>query len=77
MSGFAIDNLFDIKSFSMALTKTTTSDIGIILPIVVLEYAKTVGQGAIGLGGTTGMIAQGALSAFIKVLEVNMIHSKY
>ena len=68
-----VNSFLDINTFSLALTKTISSDLGIIIPMIGLKYIRTFAAGAIGLGGNMGMLAQGAIDSFFTAWEINMV----
>jgi hypothetical protein len=76
MTMLGIDSLLDIKSFSNGLTKSISSDLGKIIPIMGVDYIKKFSEGAVaGYGGTMGMVAYGAICGFAEIWKINMLLS--
>jgi hypothetical protein len=72
---FDIKNIVDLNAFSNGLTKTINTKVGVIIPMVALDYAKNIVMGTINLGGNAQIITMTALGAFFDIWKTEIITS--
>jgi len=71
---FDIKNIVDLNALTNALTTTFNTKLGLILPIIALEYAQSTLVSTVpSLGGETGRLAQTALRTFFDIWKIEMI----